>query len=113
MCWTASGCVKDEIGKICSQNSRSYAALQSRPVKDPASAFSHNQDPEQNRLSALRHRPAAIEPAFGQIALPDADVEPSRKQARLRPDSPINSHKKIPRNACVSAQNGPPRGLAV
>jgi hypothetical protein len=27
------------------------------------------------RLSALRHRPAAIEPAFGQIAVPDADVE--------------------------------------
>src|SRR6476620_12246873 len=26
-------------------------------------------------LSALRNRPAAIEPAFGQIALPDADVE--------------------------------------
>ena len=26
-------------------------------------------------LSALRHRPAAIEPAFGQIALPDADVK--------------------------------------
>src|SRR5215831_3686921 len=26
-------------------------------------------------LSALQHRPAAIEPAFGQIALPDADVE--------------------------------------
>src|SRR5262245_38668733 len=25
--------------------------------------------------SALRHRPATIEPAFGQIALPDADVE--------------------------------------
>src|SRR5215813_980216 len=26
-------------------------------------------------LSALQHRPTAIEPAFGQIALPDADVE--------------------------------------
>src|SRR5215510_7258906 len=26
-------------------------------------------------LSALRHRPAAIEPAFGQIAFPDANVE--------------------------------------
>lgn len=33
----------------------------------------------QNRLSALRHRPAAIEPAFGQIAFPDADVEASLK----------------------------------
>src|SRR5215510_11304167 len=26
-------------------------------------------------LSALRHRPRAIEPAFGQIAFPDANVE--------------------------------------
>src|SRR5262245_33693805 len=26
-------------------------------------------------LRALTHRPAAIEPAFGQIALPDADIE--------------------------------------
>lgn len=32
--------------KDCSQISRSYAALQSRSVKDPAAAFSHNQDPE-------------------------------------------------------------------
>ena len=41
----ASGCVADEIGKICSKTSRSFVALQSRPVKDPATAFSHNQDP--------------------------------------------------------------------
>jgi len=40
----ASVCVADEIGKICSKTSRSYAALQSRPVNDPAAAFSHNQD---------------------------------------------------------------------
>ena len=46
MCETASGCVKDEIGKICSQTSRSAVALQSRPVKEPVSAFSHNQDPK-------------------------------------------------------------------
>src|SRR5262249_50370353 len=43
---TASGCVKDEIGKICSQTSRSAVALQPRPVKNPVSAFSHNQDPQ-------------------------------------------------------------------
>ena len=42
MLGAASGCVGDEIGKIFSQTSRSSVALQSRPVKDPASAFSHN-----------------------------------------------------------------------
>ena len=35
--------------------------------------FLHQNDTD--RLSALQHRPAAIEPAFGQIALPHADVE--------------------------------------
>src|SRR5215813_12466530 len=44
---TASGCVVDEIGKYCSQTSRSVVALQERSVKDPAFAFSHNQDPEE------------------------------------------------------------------
>src|SRR5262249_44450081 len=34
-------------------------------------------------LSALRYRPAEVEPAFGQIALPDADVE---AVLRPRPD---------------------------
>ena len=41
----ASGCVADESEKYCSQTSQSFAARQSRPVKDPASAFSHGQDP--------------------------------------------------------------------
>lgn len=47
----------------------------------PAAAES---DPEQNTLSALQHRPAAIKPALGQIALPDADEEAAL--TRPRPD---------------------------
>jgi hypothetical protein len=31
--------------KYCAQTPQSFVALQSRPVKDPAFAFSHDQDP--------------------------------------------------------------------
>jgi hypothetical protein len=47
MLGVASACVADEIGKICSQTSPNVVALQPRSVKDPASAFSHNQDPKE------------------------------------------------------------------
>ena len=56
---TASGCVKDEIGKICSQTSRIYAALQSRSVKGPVSPFPHDQDPQPTSRSS-KHCDAAI-----------------------------------------------------
>src|SRR5215510_1997296 len=37
--------------------------------------FLSQSDADTDTQSALRLRPATIEPAFGQIALPDADVE--------------------------------------
>src|SRR5262245_21572779 len=55
----ASGCVVGEIGKTCSRTSRSAVALQPRPVKDPVSAFSHNQDP-QRKSSVPAYRNATI-----------------------------------------------------
>ena len=35
-----------EIGKICSKTLAEHSASQPRPVKDPAAALSHDQDPE-------------------------------------------------------------------
>jgi hypothetical protein len=34
------------LQKFCSQTSLSFDALQPRPVKNPAVAFSHGQDPQ-------------------------------------------------------------------
>jgi hypothetical protein len=50
----ASGCAADEIGKILRASLESFDALQPRPVKDPASAFSHDQDPH---LTTVSQRP--------------------------------------------------------
>src|SRR5262249_7435119 len=49
----ALGCVVNEIGKILLANLVELrCTVQSRPVKDPAAAFSHNQDPlETSRCS--------------------------------------------------------------
>jgi hypothetical protein len=38
-----AGCAADEIGEILLASLESFDALQPRPVKDPASAFSHDQ----------------------------------------------------------------------
>src|SRR5262249_53195654 len=54
MLGAASIFVADEIGKICSETSSSFVALRPRPVKDPAFAFSHDQDPQQTCAILLR-----------------------------------------------------------
>src|SRR5215471_4420746 len=51
----ASVCVADEIGKICSKTSPGFVAPQSRPVKDPASAFKHDRDPIRTSVTAAQH----------------------------------------------------------
>jgi hypothetical protein len=38
--------LQTKLQKFCSQTSLSFDALQPRPVKNPAVAFSHGQDPE-------------------------------------------------------------------
>src|SRR5262249_55613167 len=54
MLGAASICVADEIGKICSETSSSFVALRPRPVKDPAFAFSHDQDPKPTLRTSAR-----------------------------------------------------------
>jgi hypothetical protein len=68
-------------------------------------AFAGSTRAEQTKCTATRL--AAIEPAFGQIAFPDADIEAALKEARTalaRLANYGNSRK---------TQNGPSRGLAV
>jgi hypothetical protein len=62
MLWAASVCVADEIGKICSKSSPSFVALQTRPVKDPVSALSHDQDPMPKLMGLTFER---LEPPAG------------------------------------------------
>src|SRR5215470_17006517 len=94
---TASGCVKDEIGKICSQTSRIYAALQSRPVKDPAFAFPHNQDPEQpsnsrdHALQKLQCRHVFSEPDVN-LAVTIARQLGFSIESRHRPNAIFSRH---------------------
>jgi hypothetical protein len=49
----ASGCAADGIGKILLASIESFDALQPRPVKDPASAISHDQDPFQSSVARV------------------------------------------------------------
>ena len=72
MLWAALVRIADENGKICSKTSRSFVALQSKPVKNPVSAFLRNQDPEQTtdtrqQQSCLGLWPPARVPHSGDV----------------------------------------------
>ena len=71
-------------------------------------------------LSALRHRPAAVEPAFGQVALPDADVEAALTNPRPDLGVSLDLQHVLPavgarevRRALPRLEGGLPRFLVI
>jgi hypothetical protein len=87
----ASGCAADGIGKILLASIESFDALQPRPVKDPASAISHDQEPIRTQdhsatvsLCHLQtHATATCVYGCAQILITNGvNDRPKRKQSR-------------------------------
>src|SRR5262249_59030572 len=109
MLWAGSVCVEGEISKKCSKKSPSLVALQSRPVKDPATSVFTRPRPEgdsgfQQWVASQQFSRRRMQRSV-KCSVPLGSFVAVHKTARVHHSAPQHGHWD-PSGVCAGAISG-------